>query len=174
MRTDSALIIPVREAEPVVGRWRSELDPAAGWGVPAHITVLYPFVDPAEHTTELIDSITRCFGSMRSFTFRLDGPKWFGTDVLYLAPDPQAPFLKLIELATARWPEHPPYGGTHAEVIPHLTVADRADPTRTAAAIDAIEPLLPIAASASEVWLMTGGYSPDSWRTVASCPFVAG
>jgi hypothetical protein len=37
-------VVPIPEAEPVVGRWRSTLDPSAAYGVPAHVTVMYPFL----------------------------------------------------------------------------------------------------------------------------------
>ncbi|WP_285683584.1 hypothetical protein [Actinoplanes sp. NBRC 103695] len=44
MALETALIIPVPAAEPVLGAHRSRLDRAASWGVPAHVTVLYPFL----------------------------------------------------------------------------------------------------------------------------------
>ncbi len=44
--TQSAVLVPVPEAERVVSRHRIRLDPAAELGVPAHVTVLYPFVAP--------------------------------------------------------------------------------------------------------------------------------
>lgn len=37
MAWETALIIPVPAAEPVVGALRSRLDRAAAWGVPAHV-----------------------------------------------------------------------------------------------------------------------------------------
>jgi hypothetical protein len=33
--------------EPAVSRHRARLDRAAAWGVPAHVTILYPFVTPS-------------------------------------------------------------------------------------------------------------------------------
>jgi hypothetical protein len=38
--TETAVIIPVSSAEPVVAEHRRRLDPSASWGVPAHVTVL--------------------------------------------------------------------------------------------------------------------------------------
>jgi hypothetical protein len=38
--TESALIVAVPAAEPAVGALRAAYDPAASWGVPAHVTVL--------------------------------------------------------------------------------------------------------------------------------------
>lgn len=47
---ESAILVPVPQAEPVVGHLRARLDRAAGRGVPAHVTVLYPFLPPAQIT----------------------------------------------------------------------------------------------------------------------------
>lgn len=43
----SGLIMEVPEAEPAVARHRERLDASAPLGVPAHITVLFPFMAPA-------------------------------------------------------------------------------------------------------------------------------
>jgi hypothetical protein len=48
--TLSAVVVPVPEAEPRVGALRTALDPSAALGVPAHVTILYPFVAPAQST----------------------------------------------------------------------------------------------------------------------------
>ena len=46
--TQSAVIVAIPEAEAAVAALRLRLDPAAAWGVPAHVTVLYPFLPPDE------------------------------------------------------------------------------------------------------------------------------
>ena len=46
--TETALLVEVPAADAAVARHREILDLAAGWGVPAHLTVLYPFVPPAQ------------------------------------------------------------------------------------------------------------------------------
>ncbi len=43
-------MVPVPAVEPLVARYRDRFDAAAGGGVPAHITVLYPFVEPSAWT----------------------------------------------------------------------------------------------------------------------------
>ena len=43
----SALLVPVPAAEPAVAEHRARLDGSARDGVPAHLTVLYPFLPPA-------------------------------------------------------------------------------------------------------------------------------
>jgi len=42
---ETVLIVKVPEAEPAVGEWRTQFDPVAAAGIPAHITVLAPFLD---------------------------------------------------------------------------------------------------------------------------------
>ncbi len=42
--TETALLVEVPAAEPYVAQYRSKLDTNAGLGIPAHITVLAPFV----------------------------------------------------------------------------------------------------------------------------------
>ena len=49
MTGESALLVAVPAAEPAVAAHRSRLDTSAAVGVPAHITVLYPFLPPGPH-----------------------------------------------------------------------------------------------------------------------------
>ena len=46
--------------------------------------------------------------------------------VVWLAPEPAAPFAALTDAVAARWPDRRPYEGAHDRVIHHLTVADGA------------------------------------------------
>ena len=41
---ESAVLLAVPEAEPLVHEWRAVGDPSAAHGVPAHVTLLYPFL----------------------------------------------------------------------------------------------------------------------------------
>ena len=45
--TESALLIEVPSAEPIVGQHRARLDGNAALGIPVHITVLAPFMPAA-------------------------------------------------------------------------------------------------------------------------------
>jgi 2'-5' RNA ligase len=122
----SGLIIEVPEAEPAVGELRMRLDPVAALGVPAHVTALFPFVDPASIDADVLNRVAEVARASRPFDYRFSRTGWFGDDVLYLAPDDPAPFRDLtIRLAEA-FPAWPPYGGQFAEVVPHLTIGDKA------------------------------------------------
>lgn len=55
----TAVIAPVPAAGRLVGKHRDRLDAAAAWGVPAHVTVRYPFVEPAAANEQLIAGRSR-------------------------------------------------------------------------------------------------------------------
>ena len=92
---ESAILVPVPEAEVVVGHLRARLDPSASRGVPAHVTVLYPFVTPEQMTAALIARAAAAVASVSGFDCRFAGTGWFGDDVVWLAPDPSGPFRPL-------------------------------------------------------------------------------
>ena len=162
----SALVVPVPEAEPVVARWRLGLDPAAAAGIPAHVTVLYPFLPLEDIDEGVITELRALLATSPAFAFHLAAVRWFGTDVVWLAPEPDQPFRSLTELVTIRWPECPPYGGTYEDVIPHLTIGDGGDRGEMVQAAGAVAGALPVAAMASEVSLL--GSVGASWEVLAS------
>jgi hypothetical protein len=173
---ETALLLPVPAAEPAVSRYRARLDEAARDGVPAHVTVLYPFLSPAAVTSCLLASLGRLFAGFAAFGFTLDRVGWFGEEVVWLGPRDPAPFSALTSAAFTAFPCCPPYGGLHAEVIPHLTIGHARGPQALRAAAESVGPCLPIEAVASEVILMAGprpgtpGTPPGQWRTAAAFP----
>jgi 2'-5' RNA ligase len=99
---ESVLLIEVPETESLVGSWRERFDSSAADGVPAHITLLYPMGPPEEMTEEVRRDIGALFEGVRPFRFRLERPGRF-PDVLFLAPEPDAPFRELIRLIVDRF-----------------------------------------------------------------------
>jgi 2'-5' RNA ligase len=95
--------------------------------VPAHVTVLYPFLDPAAISEEVHAALARIASDVAAFDVRFERVGRF-TDAVWLAPEPVGPIAALTDAVAARWPDHPPYGGAFDEVIHHLTVADGAPP----------------------------------------------
>jgi 2'-5' RNA ligase len=125
---ESALIVAVPAAEPLVGRFREKFDSSAAVGVPAHVTLLYPFLPPDSIGASDIAALTTLFASTPAFDVAFRRTGRFGDHVLYLAPEPEDRLIELMRRIWARWPELPPYHGTiPREVVrPHLTVADGA------------------------------------------------
>jgi hypothetical protein len=163
MTDESALFIPVLSAERTVEKYRKKLDPSRICGVPAHITVLYPFVPPTEVTPPQLESLDTLFAASSPFGFVLTEVRWFDDRVVYLAPDPAAPFVELTARLVELFPEYPPYGGTYDDVIPHVCVAESDNHKAMQMAARRVAKRLPIAAQAREVWLMAGNETPNSW-----------
>ena len=117
--TQTALIVSVPAAEAVVGEHRRRLDVAASWGVPAHVTVLYPFVEPVRaRDPGVITAVGAAVGTVTAFSCSFRRTAWFGDDALWLDPDPAQPFRDLTAAVWRAFPDHPPYGGAHDTVVP--------------------------------------------------------
>ena len=116
-QTQSAVLVPVSEAERVVSRHRIRLDPAAELGVPAHVTVLYPFLAPAVITAATLAVLAEAVASVSAFDCQFPVTAWFGQEVMWLAPRPEQPFRFLTHAVSAAFPGYPPYGGVHDDVV---------------------------------------------------------
>ncbi len=164
----TALIVPIPEAEPVVGEYRDRLDRSASWGVPAHVTVLFPFLPPAAVDEKVHAAVTQIAARVPAFFLSFDRVGWFGERVLWLAPDPPDPFHVLTAALTARFPGVRPYEGQFAEVVPHLTIGHDRPAAELTAAARAVEPHLPIRARATTLRLITGRSEPGAaWSSLA-------
>jgi 2'-5' RNA ligase len=148
---ESALLIPVPEADFVYDRCGLERERLEASGLPLHVTVLYPFLKPALIDAEVERALAELAGSHSSFRYSLAGLGRF-PGVLYLAPSPPDGFVQLTRAVHAGWPEHPPYRGAHKEIVPHVTLTEGDEPAGLAADI---EPALPVPAVARELLLMT-------------------
>ncbi len=155
-RVQSAVLIPVPQADSVVGRWRYEHDPVAAAGVPAHITLVVPWLPPEEINEADLAELETEMADVRAFDFVLARVDWFGRRVLWLAPVPAEPFLKLTHRLAARF-HTPPWEDEFDEVIPHLTVAHASDGVELVPVAADVATRLPVRCRAQEVWVMIGG-----------------
>lgn len=128
MAAESGLVILVPDAERLIGSYRERLDPSAAAGMPAHVTVLYPFLEPSLIDGQVERKLAGVVGTVPGFEAEFPQVGAF-SDVLYLAPEPASPFHALTEAVWSAFPETPPYGGAYAEVTPHLTVGHIAEPS---------------------------------------------
>lgn len=120
-------MVRVPEAEPMVADLRAQYDAAARWGMPAHVTVLYPWLREGEVNQQVLADLEALALDAVGFDAALSAVGRFAA-TLFLAPTPSSGFSALTDAVWKRWPELPPYGGRFDSVIPHLTVAD-AQPT---------------------------------------------
>jgi len=149
----TAVIVPVPEASPTVDGWRERtcLDRPSN-GVPAHVTLLFPFVPSDEVDERTVSELAALFEATSAFEVAFRRADRF-PEVLYLAPEPAEPFVALTEALVARWPGYPPYAGAFDTVVPHLTVAHGDGAVLDAAAAD-IKPSLPIGSVVREALLL--------------------
>lgn len=167
----SVLLAEVPEAENLVAPHRRRLDSNAALGIPAHVTVLFPFL-PGHALDETVrGDLARLFASVPRFPVTLDRTGWFGENVLWLGPRDPAPFRALTGLVFAAFPQYPPFEGRHDEVIPHLTVGHSRPAGELRAAEAAVRPGLPVSGSVTAVTLMTGPADDSApWTRVATFP----
>jgi 2'-5' RNA ligase len=167
---ETALIVEVPAAEPVVGQHRLDLDANARLGIPAHVTTLAPFMPGGAIGADELARLGRVFASVKAFGFRLDRVGWFGTSVVWLGPEDPAPFSSLTAAVFAEFPDFPPFGGRYDEVVPHLTVGIDSPVDAMRRAEQEISPDLPVLGRATAVTLV-GELSPGGrWGVLASFP----
>lgn len=168
--TQTALIVPIPDAEPAVGRFRASLDRAASWGVPAHVTVLYPFLPPERIDAAVLATVRDIVAAVPRSDISLTQVGWFGDAVVWLAPQPDDLFRELTAAVWHRFPEAPPYDGTHSDVVPHLTIGHDAARSVLEDAAEAVAEHLPLRATVEVVRLIAGTPDVAPWRTVCEFP----
>jgi 2'-5' RNA ligase len=163
---ETGLIVPVPEVEPAVGSHRAELDRSAAWAVPAHVTVLYPFLPPERIDGTVLAALRDILAETPGFTVTFRRIAWFGETVVWLAPEPDRPFRDLTAALWQRFPEAAPYGGEFTDVVPHLTIGHDAGRQRLEQAAEAVRPHLPITATITGIRLVVGEFERVAWRTL--------
>ncbi|HUD52009.1 2'-5' RNA ligase family protein [Parvibaculum sp.] len=118
----TALVLRIPEAEAAIAHWRARHDPAAADGMPAHVTLISPFKPSSEIDAEAEASLAYVFAQSAPVDLHFAETRRFPS-VLWLAPDRAEPVVGLVRALRLAFPDHLPYGGAHAEVVPHLTVA---------------------------------------------------
>jgi hypothetical protein len=156
----TALIVPVPEAEAQIGELRLAHDSSAARGVPAHVTILFPFLETGELDEAAVADLIAEFPA---FDFELDRVERFPDGTTWLRPSPSTPFVDLTAAVWQRWPERPPYEGAFDEVIPHVTISETP--------ID-VSLQLPIAARAREVTLIEEDESSGGWTARLHLPLL--
>lgn len=154
--SELALVVPFEGLAPVVDDLRERTSVSKpSHGMPPHVTLLFP----APRGVEAIAEVLLAFSAFEVVFARLD--RFPGT--LWLAPEPAEPFQLLIEALSRRFPEHPPYGGAFAEIVPHLTVAQ----SDFDEAVSTVEPWLPLRSRAERAVLLEHAQA-QHWREVAT------
>jgi 2'-5' RNA ligase len=166
---ESAILLTVPAAEPLVGALRAEGDASAAEGVPAHVTLLFPFV--ADPDAGVVEELRYFFAGVDSFPLTFTSVGEF-PEVVHLVPEETKDVLELIEALVRRWPGYLPYDGMFDAVVPHLTVVDTPDVAVRARARAHLSEGLPVVARAAEASLWV--HSSTGWEQLAAFPFGLG
>lgn len=162
MGTPLGLVAFIPEADPVVHRWREQLDISAQCGLGAHVTLLYPFGHREPIADDEIDRrVHSALGDIEVVELHLDTVSWFDDVVVWV--DPAS--TQLDELSSglqAAFPEYPRYGGIHDEVVLHMTVGASPDTALLREAAADVAGRLPIDATVTEIALVRRD-APGDW-----------
>jgi 2'-5' RNA ligase len=156
IKNEAALIVPVLEAEQYVSNFRMEYDPSASVGVPAHITINYPFTPEISNHLDYIAELSSIISGFTQFPFQLIEICTF-PQAVYLSPQPTSPFIDIIQAISSGFPESQPYKDEFSQIVPHLTLAQVKEneiQSIEKMALNLLNPNLPISAKASEIWLI--------------------
>ena len=124
---ETALICRVPEAERYISQYRQRFDPSARRNVPAHVTILYPFMAPDLVDASVLATLQGIADTVPCFNYRMAETRRFPV-ALYLAPDPDTSFAALTDRVFRAFPDFPPFEGKFETVVPHITVAHGDEP----------------------------------------------
>lgn len=170
-KRETVILIPIKEAESIVSDLRLKYDPSASHGIPAHITVLFPFISPEKLTIEDLIKLRELL-RFPKFDFKLDGIKTF-PGVVFVEPTNKEKFIEITKKIWQAFPDYPPFEGKYLpEINPHLTIGhDLGDKFESCLAESMkIENKLPISASADEILLLTS--EKEEWIIVERFPLL--
>ena len=88
---ESTLAILVPAAELLVRDYRVRHDTSASEGMPAHVTIIWPFMHPDDLTDQTIGRIRDLLARSEPIAFSLGDIGQFNGQVLYLRPEPGGP-----------------------------------------------------------------------------------
>jgi 2'-5' RNA ligase len=154
----TAVLVAVPPLDPLLAAEASRA------GVPAHLTILYPFADAADLTPGIVERCRQLCAATAPVTVTFeDAVVW--PEIVATVPSPAAPLAALTRAFTSAFPEYPPYGGRFgADPQPHVTLAVSPDATLVA-------PFAPVRAQLRGAVLVE--LTESGWNELASLPFLA-
>ena len=135
--------------------------PDAVEGLPAHVTLAYPFAEPAAIDDALLALVAEVVARHASWTLRLvERRRW--PDVVYAGLEHEAPAVALQAELAETFPSLPIYGGTIDVFVPHVTIAEGQAVNDPAVDADPGWDDLPVSLAVDEVELIVR--SDDRWH----------
>jgi 2'-5' RNA ligase len=168
----TALIVLIPEAESLVGPYRTRYDPVAPLGMPAHVTLMFPFLDCEALTAPSRDQLRAALAELPTFDYEFRSTGAF-PGVLYMRPEDQNPFVEAISVVRKLFPQLEPYGDRMLAPVPHLTVAHASSEAVLEEIRESFESELakhgPVSGTAVAATLMR--HTGTLWESADSFPF---
>ena len=162
---ETALIVPV-ELPPGLEALRGRSVEDADRGLPAHVTLIYPFLPARDLSDGVRDAIAAVVAAHAKFSYRLVGQgRW--PETLYASVEPEAPFRALQADLAAAFHDYPLHGGAY-DFVPHVTIAECEAARLPELADDPAWVELPASATARTVDLLVR--TGDMWWTKSTFP----
>lgn len=121
------LIIPPPKVQTFAFSIREQYDTEWFNRVPAHITLLYPFV-PSDQVDETTTRLNTICADLSPFELTLDKYGKF-ENAVFLEPSNPEPILELYQHLSKAFPQYPIYEGEYGDDLhPHMTLARFEDP----------------------------------------------
>ena len=119
----AVVIIASHEVQAIAVPTLRRYTPEALIRVPAHLTLLYPFVE-YEQLNTACQKLRRILAEVEPFDITMDGYDCFPT-VSFMVPADPGPIQAVFRQILAAFPECPPYRGLFGnDLHPHMTVGE--------------------------------------------------
>jgi len=137
--------------------------PDAAAGIPAHMTLLFPFAEPAAIDESVRRLVAATVARHPACSVTLDGPRIW-PDTIYAGVEPAEPLTALQAALAAAFPTLPVYGGGF-DFVPHVTISPRPAMDDAGVVANPAWAELPIAMTVAEVDLFVRG-DDGHWRSM--------
>lgn len=164
----TGLVIPVPAAETLLTSVAERHPDAARGGVPAHVTVLFPFLHPDKIDDGVLHTLQELFDRHQPMPVRFTECRR-REEFVYLHPEPVDGLRRLTDEARQHWPDVIPYEGAYSEVEPHLTISIRTTEDTAARIHHESGQNLPISTELREGWLISS--RGEQWIVQERLPF---
>lgn len=132
--TTGIIIVAPHEIQAIAVPLLQRYAPDTSVRVPAHITLLFPFV-PVERLAEAAVKLREICAQIQPFKITLQGYDSF-PGVAFMNPVNPSPIQAVFRKIYAAFPECPPYGGQFGhDLHPHMTVGEFASEAEQKAAV---------------------------------------
>lgn len=149
----TGVVIPVPAADALLASVATQFPGVVREGVPAHLSVQYPFLAADELDQRVTETLSELFAPQRPIrvTFAECGRRG---GFVYVRPDSTEELTQLSGALRQRWPQVLRCADSDDDVGPHVTIAMHASEDVARTVEQQVIAALPISAELGEAWLV--------------------